>query len=54
MRTIPQRYELTTPIASSGMGTLWGGADRWLNRKVSGPPTDVLGQRIQATKTSWT
>jgi serine/threonine protein kinase len=34
MRVILERYELAVPIASSGMGTLWEGADRRLNRKI--------------------
>ena len=34
MRVILGRYELAAPIASSGMGTLWEGADRRLNRKI--------------------
>ena len=34
MRVILERYELTAPIASSGMGTLWEGTDRRLNRKI--------------------
>lgn len=34
MRVILERYELTAPIASSGMGTLWEGIDRRLNRKI--------------------
>lgn len=34
MRVILDRYELAVPIASSGMGTLWEGTDRRLNRKI--------------------
>lgn len=34
MRVILQRYELTAPLASSGMGALWEGIDRRLNRKI--------------------
>ena len=34
MRVILDRYELAVPIASSGMGTLWEGVDRRLNRKI--------------------
>jgi eukaryotic-like serine/threonine-protein kinase len=34
MRVILERYELAVPIASSGMGVLWEGADRRLNRKI--------------------
>jgi serine/threonine protein kinase len=34
MRVILERYELAVPIASSGMGTLWEGVDRRLNRKI--------------------
>jgi serine/threonine protein kinase len=34
MRVILDRYELVAPIASGGMGTLWEGADRRLNRKI--------------------
>ncbi len=34
MRIILDRYELTAPIASGGMGTLWEGTDRRLNRKI--------------------
>jgi len=34
MRVILERYELTVPLASSGMGALWEGTDRRLNRKV--------------------
>ena len=34
MRVILGRYELAVPIASSGMGTLWEGTDRRLNRKI--------------------
>jgi serine/threonine protein kinase len=34
MRVILERYELTVPIAAGGMGTLWEGIDRRLNRKI--------------------
>jgi serine/threonine protein kinase len=34
MRVILDRYELAVPIAASGMGTLWEGIDRRLNRKI--------------------
>jgi eukaryotic-like serine/threonine-protein kinase len=34
MRVILERYELAVPIASGGMGTLWEGVDRRLNRKI--------------------
>jgi len=34
MRVILGRYEMAMPIASSGMGPLWGGTDRRLNRKI--------------------
>jgi hypothetical protein len=34
LRVILDRYELVTPIASGGMGTLWEGTDRRLNRKI--------------------
>jgi serine/threonine protein kinase len=33
MRVVLGRYEMAVPIASSGMGTLWGGPRR-LNRKI--------------------
>jgi eukaryotic-like serine/threonine-protein kinase len=35
MRIILDRYELTAPIASGGMGTLWEGTDLRLNRKIA-------------------
>ena len=44
MRVILERYELAVPIASSGMGTLWEGADRRLNRKIVIKPIR-LGRR---------
>jgi hypothetical protein len=34
MRVILGRYELAVPVASGGMGTLWEGTDRRLNRKI--------------------
>jgi serine/threonine protein kinase len=34
MRVILGRYELAAPVASGGMGTLWEGTDRRLNRKI--------------------
>jgi len=34
MREILERYELTAPIAEGGMGALWEGMDRRLNRKI--------------------
>jgi eukaryotic-like serine/threonine-protein kinase len=34
MRVILDRYELAVPIAAGGMGTLWEGTDRRLNRKI--------------------
>lgn len=34
MRVILDRYELTVPLATSGMGVLWEGVDRRLNRKI--------------------
>ncbi len=34
MRVLLERYELVAPIASSGMGQLWEGTDRRLNRKI--------------------
>lgn len=34
MRVILGRYQLVAPIASGGMGTLWEGTDRRLNRKI--------------------
>jgi serine/threonine protein kinase len=35
MRTILDRYALSAPIGSGGMGTLWEGTDQRLNRKVA-------------------
>lgn len=35
MRVILDRYALTAPIASGGMGTLWEGTDRRLNRRIA-------------------
>jgi eukaryotic-like serine/threonine-protein kinase len=34
MRVILGRYELALPVASAGIGTLWEGTDRRLNRKI--------------------
>jgi hypothetical protein len=34
MRVILEPCDLALPIASSGMGTLWEGTDRRLNRKI--------------------
>ena len=44
MRVILERYELAVPTASSGMGTLWEGADRRLDRKIVIKPIR-LGRR---------
>ncbi|SNS08356.1 Serine/threonine protein kinase [Streptosporangium subroseum] len=35
MRTIAERYKLTSPIARGGMGVVWQGSDLRLNRSVA-------------------